>query len=142
MLPLSALPFQSVADYDRPFFAAGRPTFVKGWIAQAQSCALGIVENNRLAGYGVIRRCRNGCKIGPLLADTPDLADGLFVALSAHATRDEPIYLDVPQPNTGAIELAERHGMTPVFETARMFTKGAPAIPIDRLYGITSFEVG
>jgi hypothetical protein len=38
--------------------------------------------------------------------------------------------------------LAERHGMSSVFETARMHTKDAPAIAIDRVFGVTSFELG
>jgi ribosomal protein S18 acetylase RimI-like enzyme len=54
----------------------------------------------------------------------------------------EFIVLDVPQTNAAAVALAERHGMTSVFETARMYTKGAPAIAIDRVFGVTSFELG
>jgi hypothetical protein len=29
-----------------------------------------------------------------------------------------------------------------VFETARMYTAGAPALPLHRLFGITTFELG
>ena len=32
--------------------------------------------------------------------------------------------------------------MAPVFETARMYTGAPPAIPVDRVYGVTSFELG
>ncbi len=52
------------------------------------------------------------------------------------------IYLDVPAPNAAAIRLAERHGMKPVFETARMYTGAAPDLPLARLFGVTSFELG
>ena len=40
------------------------------------------------------------------------------------------------------MEIAERHGLKPVFETARMYTGAAPAIDLARIYGVTSFELG
>jgi hypothetical protein len=35
-----------------------------------------------------------------------------------------------------------RAGLEPVFETARMYAGAPPAIPVDRVYGVTSFELG
>jgi len=32
--------------------------------------------------------------------------------------------------------------MKPVFETARMYTGCAPALPLARAFGVTSFELG
>ncbi len=72
-------------------------------------------------GFGVIRACLEGLKIGPLYAETERIAEELLIALAATA-RGDTIYLDVPAPNTAAIRLAERHGMKPIFETARMYT--------------------
>jgi hypothetical protein len=40
------------------------------------------------------------------------------------------------------VALARRHSMKVAFETARMYTKGAPPLPMDRLYGVTTFELG
>ena len=37
--------------------------------------------------------------------------------------------------------LAARHGLRPVFETARMCAGGMLALPLDRIYGITTFEL-
>ncbi len=54
----------------------------------------------------------------------------------------EVIVLDVPETNPAAVALAERHGMTSVFETARMYTQDAPPIAIERVFGVTSFELG
>lgn len=142
LVPLSSLPFEAVAAYDRPFFRADRAGFIRSWIAQPQSRALGIVRAGALAGYGVIRRCRSGCKIGPLFADTPELAETLFLALRAHADAGEPIFLDVPEVNPTAVALCERHGMTVSFETARMYRGEIPDMPLHRLFGVTSFEIG
>jgi hypothetical protein len=58
------------------------------------------------------------------------------------AIGSELTFLDTPAANPAAIALAERHGMKPVFETARMYTKGSPAGRIDRCFGVTTFELG
>ena len=32
--------------------------------------------------------------------------------------------------------------MKPMFETARMYTKEIPKTPLNKIYGVTTFEVG
>ncbi len=41
-----------------------------------------------------------------------------------------------------ALALAERHAMNVAFETARMYTGSPPALPLARLFGVTTFELG
>jgi len=80
--------------------------------------------------------------VGPLFADTPVLAERLLCALTAATPAGSTFYLDIPEPNTEACALVQRHGMERVFETARMYMGGAPQLPLQRLYGVTSFELG
>ena len=94
-----------------------------------------------LRGYGLIRPCRRGYKIGPLFADNAEIAQRLLDALLAEAA-GAPVNFDVPLPNEAAKTLAETRGMTPVFETARMYTRGDPGVALDRVFGVTSFELG
>lgn len=142
IVPLATWSFEVVAEYDRAFFPADRKAFLRRWIAQPGTLALGVAKDRRLTGYGVLRRCRAGWKIGPLFADTPGAAEALFTALSAQVPPDAPVFLDVPECHTDALALAERHGLHPVFETARMYTGAVPDIALARTYGITSFELG
>ncbi|MCW5649335.1 MAG: GNAT family N-acetyltransferase [Ramlibacter sp.] len=142
LVSLSSLPFEQVAAYDQPLFGAPRPSFLQPWIAQPGCTALGMVDNGELKGYGVLRPCRQGFKIGPLFADNESVAERLFVALQARVPEGDAVYLDVPGLNPGATALARRHGMTPVFETARMYTGTAPPLPLPRIFGITTFELG
>ncbi len=139
---LSSLPFETVDSYDRLLFPANRSTFIKSWINQSGSNALGIMQEGKLAGYGVIRMCRTGYKIGPLFANSTELAESLFLALRASAKPSEPVYFDVPETNQEAVAMAERYNMKVVFETARMYTAGNPDVPMDKIYGVTSFELG
>lgn len=142
IVPLSSLPFELVDAYDRPFFPAQRTVFLQHWISQPDSHALALMKHGQLAGYGVIRPCHSGYKIGPLYANNRTLAEDLFCALKAKVPANEPVYLDVPEVNAAAVGLAESHGMKVVFETARMYTGAEPELPMQRLFGVTSFEVG
>ncbi len=136
------LPLESLADYDRRCFPAPRQTFLRAWLSMPESSASAWVEQDAIRGYGVIRRCRKGHKIGPLFADDPAIADALFRVLSARAEPGEPVYLDVPQPNADGLQLVRRYGMEEVFRTARMYTGEPPDIELASVYGVTSFELG
>lgn len=142
IVPLSTIPFETIASYDRTHFPDKRESFIKCWTKQPESTALAIKQEGSLAGYGVIRLCRSGCKIGPLFANTPELAEHLFLALKATTKQDTPVYIDTPEPNRAAISLAERNGMKVVFETARMYTKNTPDLPVSQIFGVTTFELG
>jgi hypothetical protein len=52
------------------------------------------------------------------------------------------IFLDVPSINREAIALAQDFGLAPVFETARMYTGPIPPLRLERVFGVTSFELG
>lgn len=131
----------AIVAYDRQFFPAAREGFVRQWIEHDARLAVAFVSDRTLLGHGVIRPCRTGYKIGPLFADDAAVAEAIFSALVA-PVGDEPVFLDVPEPNAEARALAERHGLAPVFETARMYRGSAPQLPLDRIFGITTFELG
>ena len=76
------------------------------------------------------------------MADTKVVANSLYEALCSRVSEGDAVYLDVPLPNAEAVELAERYGMSGVFETARMYTGAAPACELQRVFGVTSFELG
>ncbi|KQC05215.1 MAG: hypothetical protein APR53_08450 [Methanoculleus sp. SDB] len=134
------MPFAEIAAYDLLHFPAPRETFLHCWLSRPGCHAfVDPGDDGGVLGYGVARRCEKGHKIGPLCADTPGGADRLFRALAAAAPG--PVFLDVPERNRDGLRLAKRFGMTPVFETVRMYTRAIPSLPLDRIYGITSFEM-
>ena len=67
---------------------------------------LAYVEANSICGYACVRACRQGHRIGPLFADTPEIAERLFAGLAGRLY-GAPIFLDVPEPNGEAVALAE-----------------------------------
>lgn len=143
VLNLADVPFEAVHRFDRACFPEGRAVFLRHWLAMPDSTALGVLgPGGDLLGYGVIRPCRSGHKVGPLLADTLVLAAQLFDALVGCVPPGTSIQLDVPCTNPHAVALAESRHMEPVFQTARMYAGPAPALPLDRQYGVTTFELG
>ncbi|KQV44976.1 GCN5 family acetyltransferase [Duganella sp. Root336D2] len=143
VLPLGPHDVGEVLAYDRAFFADEREQFMRCWLQQAGSVAFGVRDTDgTLLGYAVLRPCRAGFKIGPLCAESPQVAEELMLAVCGRVPAGEPVFLDVPEPNAAAVALAERHGMHACFETARMYTGADPRLPLARQYGITTFELG
>lgn len=140
--PLHSEPMDRIADFDSEFFPNDRRAFLHAWLSQPHATGQVAIKGGQIAGYGQIRPCRSGFKIGPLFANQPAIAMALFSALANTVPAGSDIYLDTPAVNSDAMALAEHFCMTPVFETARMYTRGEPDIALARTYGITSFELG
>jgi ribosomal protein S18 acetylase RimI-like enzyme len=141
VVDLAAVPLDEVLAYDREMFPAPRPEFLRRWVRPPQGAALGLVRGGRLAGYGVIRACRQGFTIGPLCADDETGAEALFEALAGGAVGTD-VFLDVPGANPAAVALARRRGMEVVFETVRMYRGDPPHRPLHRLFATATAELG
>ena len=142
VVQLSEVPKEKLGAYDLRLFGVDRRQFLECWISRPQTESLGVLHEGNPVGYGVLRKCRNGFKMGPLFADDLDIADLLFRGLTANLDQGTEVFLDVPQVNLAAVRLASEKAMTPVFETARMYVGGAPNIPVNRWFSVTSFELG
>jgi ribosomal protein S18 acetylase RimI-like enzyme len=140
-VPLKTVGLAQVVACDMQVFPAPRADFAHRWNAQPNVQGRAVMRDGELMGYAVMRRCRRGHKIGPLTALDEATAEALFAALAAQAS-GEPIFLDVPEVNPRAVALAQRHGMTPAFETARMYNREIPSLPLERIYGVCTFELG
>ncbi|NCO12337.1 MAG: GNAT family N-acetyltransferase [Candidatus Pacebacteria bacterium CG_4_10_14_3_um_filter_34_15] len=142
LVSLSKVSFDQLQKYDDQIFPTSRPLFLKEWIKQPDSLSLGYVESGELIGYGMVRKCKDGFKVGPLFANNANIAHSLFQAFRSFVGKEETIFLDVPEPNKMAMEMAKIYKMKPVFETARMYTKEFPKTPIHKVFGVTTFELG
>jgi GNAT superfamily N-acetyltransferase len=141
VVALTEVPFAAIAADDASVFPARRAGFLRAWITAPGHIGCARMREGRLAGWGVIRPCRKGHKIGPLVADDRATAETVLAALLARAGGGE-IFLDVPGINADAIAMAQDLGLAPVFETARMYTGAIPPLRLDRVFGVTSFELG
>ena len=141
VIPLDKIPLADVAAYDATVFPAPRTAFLRAWIGAAGHAGYALMRDGSLAGWGVIRPCLRGRKIGPLVANDRAAAEAILSALLASCGGGE-IFLDVPSINHDAIALAQSLGLTPVFETARMYTGAITPLRLERIFGVTTFELG
>lgn len=142
LVSANSVPLDKLAEYDRRFFPVLRPAFLTRWIGQPGASSFVLLEEDEIVGFGVIRPCRHGYKIGPLFADNAQYAEIIFISLVAGVPDGTPFYMDVPEINKNALELCRSYEMKPVFQTARMYNKSAPGIEVHNTYGVTSFELG
>jgi GNAT superfamily N-acetyltransferase len=141
IISLGEIPFPEVEADDATVFPAPRSQFLRAWRGAPGHAGRVLMREDRLSAWGVIRPCRIGFKVGPLVADDRAGAEDVLAALIADAGGGE-IVLDVPAPNRDAIALAQGLGLAPVFETARMYTGAIPPLRMDRVFGVTTFELG
>jgi GNAT superfamily N-acetyltransferase len=141
IIALSKIPFAMVGASDATVFPAQRSAFLRAWVGAAGHVGRALLRDGELAAWGVIRPCRQGFKIGPLVADDRSTAEAVLSALVATVGGSE-VFLDVPSINREAVALAQTIGLAPVFETARMYTGSLPPLRLERVFGVTTFELG
>ena len=141
VVALSEIPFAAVEADDATVFPAPRPAFLRAWIDTPVHVGRALVRDGKLAAWGVIRPSRTGRKIGPLVADDRAAAEAVLAALLKGAG-DGEVFLDVPSVNRDAVTLAQALGLAPVFETARMYTGAIAPLRLERVFGVTTFELG
>lgn len=141
-LAIDAATIDAVLAYDRGCVAVPRDAFVRAWCAQPGAIGRCVADaSGTVRGYGVVRPCREGLRVAPLFADDAATAHALLSALRSRAGA-APLSLLVPDANRAAEDVARAAGMELGTGTARMYTHGRPEIPLERWFGVTSFEVG
>jgi GNAT superfamily N-acetyltransferase len=139
--PVNTLPFKSIVDFDKKVIGYDRSIFLQHFTTMPNCCALAKVEKGNLVGYGVIRKCVTGYKIGPLFAEDPATAEQIFLGLSAPVEGSD-IFLDIIDTHSHALELAARHGLKKVGETARMYKGTPPRQKIENIFAVSTLELG
>ena len=124
---------------DARCFPAPRAAFIDRWLTLPRQ-TLVVVEGGRVRGFGSVRRCKEGHKVGPLFAEKPETAEVLLGSLAKLAAG--PVAIDVPASQTAFSKALIGAGFTPGFSTARMYRGPAPAIATDMVFGVTTLELG
>lgn len=127
---------------DRKCFGYDRSEFMKMWISNPSAiCFRFINEQEELNGFAVLRQTSEGWKVGPLFADKYSTAEALYLAC-LNEVPEEKVFLDIPCCNEDAVRLAEVYHTEYVFECARMYYGTPPDLPMNSVFGITTFELG
>jgi ribosomal-protein-alanine N-acetyltransferase len=145
LIEAAALPERAVLAYDAAREPSPRPHFLRDWLHHPAGTVLTLVDQGgQCHGFGRIRPCllprEHGWRIGPLLADTPALAERLLLKLMARHPGD--VLLDAPGANPAAAALMEKLGFTVQSQTLRMYRGDQPVVGLADVYGLACLELG
>jgi hypothetical protein len=139
--PINPADLPAVLAYDKQCFGFDRPQFMIPWLKLPESKTFKFMEGATLRGFAIIRKVNPGYKVCPLFADNGAVAEELYKACLNSVT-GEPLYLDIPVVNPAAVDLVKKYNGKYVFECARMYYGNPPSVDIDKIFGITTFELG
>lgn len=131
----------AVLAYDRQCFGFDRPQFMIPWLNLPGTRAFKFMEGGTLKGFAVIRKVNPGYKVCPLFAHDGAVAEELYKAC-LNAVPEELLYLDIPVINKAAVDLVKKYNAKYVFECARMYYGTPPNVNVNKIFGITTFELG
>ncbi len=140
-----SIPSEYVQLYDANREASPRPHFLSDWLDRKEGNVSVLVDKNlNCHGFGRIRPCLlksgQGWRIGPLLADTPPLAEVLLRNLVSRHSGS--VFLDSPGSNPYSPYLLERLGFKEISKTFRMYKGYQPQQSLNQVYGLACLELG
>lgn len=141
LVPQANVPFRELAALDTEVFGTERVKFLDELSRIPASKGMAAVSGSRVVGLGFLRPAFQGFKIGPLLADSVDIAVELVKTLSAGNAGAE-IILDLCHANPWSETFAAELNLTKVFQTARMYRGRPPRLPWSRNFAMATMEVG
>ncbi len=141
----SSIPQNAVEKFDEKRETTPRPHFLSSWLKHPAGKVMAVIDNEkRCHGFGRIRPCLlqngDGWRIGPLMADNPDLLKILLKKLIE--SHPGLIIIDSPGLNTSASEVFNRLGFKSESETFRMYRGSQPPVSMNDVYGLACLELG
>ena len=145
LLEGTEIPDEAVHLYDARREPSPRPHFLSDWLHNSSGKVLALVDLNGLChGFGRIRPCLlnegKGWRIGPLLADSAELAKVLMIKLIRF--HQGSILIDSPGLNPKADSLFEELGFIRSSKTLRMYKGSQPIVNMRDVYGLACLELG
>jgi GNAT superfamily N-acetyltransferase len=139
VVPVTSEHTAMLSTFDRAHFPAPRLVFLTHWLQLSDSAGV-CLEGETVVGFGTARACIDGYKVGPLFANDVQTALQLLAFLGSRCTG--VMHIDVPDHQVDFIASLVAGGMTPGFQTARMYRGKAPSINLAGVFAVTSLELG
>ena len=139
------IPEPGVQSYDADRELNPRPHFLSDWLHHPAGVVTALIDSQQNChGFARIRPCllkhEAGSRIGPLLADSPELAELLIRDLLSASQGS--VIMDSPGGNALAAPLLRKLGFKAVGRTLRMYRGVMPSRQLDEVYGLACLELG
>lgn len=141
VVPLSPGLRDALVDLDDACFPGDRRAFMARWIATPHVTMASVDGAGAPDGLAVARQAIDGWRVGPLIAPDADRAQALVRAIAAQMP-GQVLHLDVNTGNPEAPAMARDLGMSPGFACVRMYRGGIPDLPLARMFGSATLELG
>jgi GNAT superfamily N-acetyltransferase len=148
-MPCSPLTLELIAkitEYDKIIFTASREKTIQEALTYPEIKGFVIQKDNCITAFGLIRPCLKGYRVGPLFADTQEMAHSLLVNLLKQAG-SENVLIDMPNRNKeGEALMIEFNATRDEQHDTIAMVKGTLVPEYERNlrknYGIFSLEIG
>ncbi len=140
--PVAADNTSSLIALDARANGFARPRFLTAWLSHVplRRDSRVLAKEGEIHGFATWRACREGTKIGPVIA--PDTASAIDLIADIAAVRPEgPLIIDVPEANRSLRRELESAGFEVPFVTARMYRGAIPKQHVS-LQAIATMELG
>jgi GNAT superfamily N-acetyltransferase len=118
-----------------------KPAYLATWFRQSAQRSTYVLNraDGTISGVVTVRACRDGAKVGPLVAACAE--DALALLRQAAVAFGTDLVIDVPGTSQGLEEVCRSLGLGPGFHTARMYRGKGKAAP-QGFYAVASLELG
>jgi len=134
--------------YDYKHFGASRDVVLENMVVN--QLAYVAIEKGNIVGFCVsTKTIAGGSHIGPLFADTPNIAETLLITM-CQAIVDKgdqlngQVSVGIPNDNIASVELAKKYHFEPQYECVRMYNvikgQNKPLLPLNNIFALTCFE--
>nr|XP_054774736.1 uncharacterized protein LOC129282905 [Lytechinus pictus] len=143
---ITEMPFSKVAYFDEDLFDLQRMKFLYRWanIDPPAGHSYALSEKENVMGYGVMRQLNltKKYRIAPLYCQHTAVAQVLLLAL-LHNIPDQTVYIDSPLSNPSFTRILTTDlRMEQIGERVRMYTKGDPGMPLQKMFGTLGSDLG
>lgn len=144
--PITSKSLDAIAEYDRKIFGFCRKNTLTHALSAPSIKGYMIKLDNHIEGYGLIRPCIHGHRIGPLYANSLDIAKQLLLKL-LEVSGGESVIIDMPEMNTLGQTLMQSINAKrdTLCDTVMMIKGNLPSeyeFNIFKNYGLFSLEIG
>jgi hypothetical protein len=136
-------------DYDSHVYTEiHRENFMKKWLTMSKNKVVACVDEvGNILGFGAIRPAYSGFRIGPLMADSQEIAQAIVIELGKTISRQydgkkdkEGVYAEVVDTNKGSVELFRSFDFKELMPCGRMYTSLPPYIDEKKNFVVTNWE--
>lgn len=139
---LSSVSVEDIAAYDAQYFPVPRPRFVDIWLKQNESIVRGYVAEGKLLGYGLLRPGWPVAQIGPLYAESAEIACAVLTSLTNTLQVGEKYELASHTPNPNMAQLSTAFGFEQCYLHTRLYNKKVYQLRDACVYACLSTDIG